>query len=63
LNPARASTPINKDENKSQLEKATFLPPAAGIFHHGFSRIPNARSTSAQDKGEAGTSYSGAVRK
>jgi hypothetical protein len=62
LNPARASSPIDNDENKSQLEKATFLSLAAGILYHGFSRVPYARGTPAQNKREAGTSHSSAGR-
>jgi hypothetical protein len=58
LNTARASSPIDNDEHKAQLEKATFLPPATGIFHHGISWISHTRSASAQDKREAGTSHS-----
>jgi hypothetical protein len=50
LNTARASSPIQNDENKSQLEKTTFLSLAAGVLHHGISGFSSACSASDEDK-------------
>jgi hypothetical protein len=56
LNPARASSPTHNDENKSQLEKATFLSLTTGILHHDFSWLSDAPGTSAEDKAKTGAS-------
>jgi hypothetical protein len=45
-----------KNENKSQLEKATFLSLTTGILHHDFSWLSDAPGTSAEDKAKTGAS-------
>jgi hypothetical protein len=49
-----------KNENRSQLEKATFLSLAAGILYHGFSGFSSACRAAAQDKRGTGASCANA---
>ncbi|HEY0064473.1 MAG TPA: hypothetical protein VGC21_20320 [Telluria sp.] len=49
------ATSTGNAETKTQLEKTTLLPAAAGLFHHDFSWLPAAAGAATCHQADAGT--------